>query len=171
MNSNSDIAALRRELANRTLSPSELLERYLQAIGKHQPELNCYVSVDQDAARRDAKASDARYQAGTPLSQIDGIPIALKDNMHVDGMVTHNGTNRAFDFDQEAEVAKKLRAAGAVLLGHLNMDECAIGATTDNPHHGRTHNPWRAGYIPGGSSGGAGAAVAGGLAMTRKSVV
>ena len=81
------------------------------------------------------------------------------------GLPTSNGTASLRPASEDAEVTTRLRAAGAVLLGKLNMHECALGATTDNPHHGPTHNPWRAGYTPGGSSGGSGAAVAAGLVL------
>lgn len=88
--------------------------------------------------------------------------MALKDNIDVAGVPTTNGLGPRPGAvpDRDAEVVRRLRRAGAVILGKLNMHEAAFGATTDNPHHGRTHNPWRVGYTPGGSSGGTGAAVA-----------
>ncbi len=88
--------------------------------------------------------------------------MALKDNIDVAGVPTTNGLGPRPGAapDRDAEVVRRLREAGAVILGKLNMHEAAFGATTDNPHHGRTHNPWRVGYTPGGSSGGTGAAVA-----------
>ena len=160
-----NITVVGTELASEKITSSELLARHLENIQKFESTLNCFVSIDEASAKQDAEASDRRYKKGSPLSLIDGIPIALKDNMHVNGQPTCNGTNLIFPFGVEAEVARKLRAAGAILLGKLNMDECALGAITDNPHHGRTHNPWQIGYIPGGSSGGASAAVAGGMVM------
>jgi aspartyl-tRNA(Asn)/glutamyl-tRNA(Gln) amidotransferase subunit A len=160
-----DITVVGTELASEKITSTELLARHLEKIKKFERTLNCFVSIDEARAKQDAHASDRRYKEGSSLSLIDGIPIALKDNIHVNGQPTCNGTSLMFPFGLEAEVARKLRAAGAILLGKLNMDECALGAITDNPHHGRTHNPWRMRYIPGGSSGGAGAAVAGGMVM------
>lgn len=160
-----DITAAGVMLRNGSMSASELLAKHLAAIDLYQSELNCYVCVDVSAAKQSAEASEQRFLNGRPLSAVDGIPIALKDNIDVQGMKTHNGTRLNFPFENEAMVAKKLRAGGAILVGKLNMDECALGATTNNSHYGRTHNPWKAGYIPGGSSGGAAAAVASGLAM------
>ena len=160
-----DITVVGTELASQKITSTELLARHLDKIKNFESTLNCFVSIDEASAKKDAEASDRRYKEGSPLSLIDGIPIALKDNMHVNGLPTCNGTTLTFPFGVEAYVTEKLRAAGAVLLGKLNMDECALGAITDNPHHGRTHNPWQIGYTPGGSSGGAGAAVAGGMVM------
>jgi len=160
-----DITAAGEELRNGSISPSGLLLKHMKAIDLYQSELNCYVSVDENAARKSTIASEKRFLKRMPLSVIDGIPIAIKDNINVQGMATQNGTKLNFPFESEAEVTKRLREAGAIILGKLNMDECALGATTNNLHTGRTHNPWKIGYIPGGSSGGAAAAVAGGLAM------
>ena len=114
----------------------------------------------QTPSRQPARA--ARMQR---LSPIDGIPIAVKDNIDVAGVPTTNGFGGARHpvATADAEVIRRLRAAGAVILGKLNMQEGALGAVNDNPHHGRTTNPFRSGYTPGGSSGGSGAAVAAGL--------
>ena len=98
------------------------------------------------------------------LGPLDGIPVALKDNIDIAGLPTSNGLGGlAPTATHDAEVSRRLRRAGAVVLGKLNMHEAALGGTTDNPHHGRTHNPHRMGFSPGGSSGGSGAAVAAGL--------
>jgi aspartyl-tRNA(Asn)/glutamyl-tRNA(Gln) amidotransferase subunit A len=147
------------------LTAETLLDQHLQSIALQQPRLNCFVTLDEAGARAQAKASAARHNAGAPLSMLDGIPIALKDNIDVAGLPTSNGTAELRQASDDAAVTARLRAAGAVLLGKLNMHECALGATTDNPHHGPTHNPWRHGHTPGGSSGGSGAAVAAGLVL------
>lgn len=147
------------------ITAETLLDQHLQAIALGQPRLNCFITLDEAGARVAAKASAGRHHAGAPLSMLDGIPIALKDNIDVASLPTSNGTAELRPASEDAEVTTRLRAAGAVLLGKLNMHECALGATTDNPHHGPTHNPWRAGHTPGGSSGGSGAAVAAGLVL------
>ena len=160
-----DLTEAALALRSGEITAESLLDQHLQTIALSQPRLNCFITLDEAGARVAAKASSARHHAGAPLSMLDGIPIALKDNIDVAGLPTSNGTAKLRPASDDAAVNTRLRAAGAVLLGKLNMHECALGATTDNPHHGPTHNPWRAGYTPGGSSGGSGAAVAAGLVL------
>ena len=132
---------------------------------KELRSLNCYVVVTEASALRDAEEAETRARAKQRRGPLDGIPIAIKDNIDVAGVPTSNG----FGGEQhripseDAEVVRRLREAGAVILGKLNMEEAAIGPATDNPHFGRVINPYRPGYSPGGSSGGSGAAVAAGL--------
>lgn len=125
--------------------------------------LNAFIHIADDAARAQAAASDERRKAGKLCSRLDGVPIAIKDNIDVFGMPTTNGLATKWHPDADAPVIQRLRDAGMVFLGKLNMHEAALGATTDNPHHGRCHNALRHGYTPGGSSGGSAAAVAGRL--------
>jgi len=165
MAQNLDITATAQALAAGACCATDLLDRALARIERYQKALNAFVDIDRENARRAAAAAAKRHRQAAPLSPLDGIPIGLKDNINVEGLTTRNGTALSFPFTEEADVTKRLRAAGAVLLGKLNMDECALGAITDNPHHGRTYNPWRTGYTAGGSSGGAGAAVASGMVM------
>jgi len=131
-------------LARGDFRARELTEAYLRRIETVGPGLNAYIHVTTDLAWSQAEASDRRRARLGPL---DGTPIALKDNIDVAGEVTTNGMGPrgALPAATEAAVVGRLRAAGAVILGKLNMDEGALGATTDNPHHGRTHNPWRHG--------------------------
>jgi aspartyl-tRNA(Asn)/glutamyl-tRNA(Gln) amidotransferase subunit A len=160
-----DLTEAALALRSGEITAETLLDQHLQTIALQQPRLNCFVTLDEAGARAQAKASAARHLAGAPLSMLDGIPIALKDNIDVAGLPTSNGTAELRPASNDATVTARLRAAGAVLLGKLNMHECALGATTDNPHHGPTHNPWRTGFTPGGSSGGSGAAIASGLVL------
>jgi len=162
---NLDLTAARVEIENGAIRPSELVEVCLDRIERLDPHLNCFVEVDETAAIAAARRADSRIRSGMALSAIDGLPVALKDNINAEGFETRNGTLYSHCFQKDAAVTEKLRSAGAVILGKLNMDECAIGGTTDNVHFGQTINPWRPGYTAGGSSGGAGAAVAGGLAL------
>jgi len=143
-------------------SLTELFLGRAEGVGR---ALNCYVSLCSETARSEARAAAERARARRRLGRLDGIPIALKDNIDVAGVPTSNGLGgEPYRVPAEdAEVVQRLRAAGAVILGKLNMHEAALGATTDNPHFGRTHNSFRAGHSPGGSSGGSGAAVAAGL--------
>ncbi len=127
--------------------------------------LNCYITLCRETALAEARAAAERTAAKRRRGKLDGIPVALKDNIDVAGVPTSNGFGGApYRIPAEdAEITRRLRAAGAVILGKLNMHEGALGATNDNPHHGRAINPHRAGHSPGGSSGGSGAAVAAGL--------
>ena len=156
------IGAASERLDRGELSSVDLTEAYLARIAALNPTLNCYVAVRVDEAWAEARAADARRARGDRRGPLDGIPLALKDNIDVLGVRTTNGMGPRPDATpaRDAEVVRRLRAAGAVILGKLNMHEGALGGTTDNPHHGRTHNPWRLGFTPGGSSGGTGAAVA-----------
>jgi aspartyl-tRNA(Asn)/glutamyl-tRNA(Gln) amidotransferase subunit A len=127
--------------------------------------LNCFIALCPDTALAEARAADARAATRQRLGPLDGIPVALKDNIDVANVPTTNGFGGGPPRipGEDAAVTRRLRDAGAVILGKLAMHEGALGATTDNPHHGRTHNPFRHGHSPGGSSGGSGAAVAAGL--------
>jgi len=154
-----DATAAGEALARREVSALELTEAYLTRMERLEPRLNAYIARTAEQARAQASAADARRDK---LSPLDGVPLALKDNIDVAGVATTCGMAAAGAPvpAEDAEAVRRLKAAGAVLLGKLNMHEGALGATTDNAHHGRTHNPWRHGFTPGGSSGGSGAAVA-----------
>ena len=156
------IVAASQRLAHGEVSSFDLTEAYLVRIGALDATLHCYLAVRAEAARVEAHAADARHSRGERRGPLDGIPIALKDNIDVAGVPTTNGMGLRSGTTpvDDAEVVRRLRAAGVVILGKLNMHEGALGGSTDNPHHGRTQNPWRLGFTPGGSSGGAGAAVA-----------
>lgn len=160
-----DIRALGAGFIDGTVNPLELLESHLQVIRQRNPDLNCFVEINADLARKAADAAHRRFRENSPLSAVDGIPIAIKDNINVMGFKTRNGTNYSHSFEADATVISRLRDAGAVIVGKLNMDECALGATADNPHTGRTQNPWRRNYVPGGSSGGAAASVSSGMVL------
>lgn len=144
----------------------QLTRHMLERIARHNPSLNCYLHVDAAGALETAAASDARRRAGRALGPLDGLTLAVKDNIDVAGMPTTAGmaTRRGRIATADAFVVAQLRAAGAVILGKLNMHEGALGATNRNPHYGDCHNPYRHGYTPGGSSGGSACAVAAGLA-------
>ena len=127
--------------------------------------LNSYVLLLAASATTEARAAAERAARKQRLGPLDGIAVALKDNVDVAGFPTSNGFGGGPHRipTEDAEIVRRLRAAGAVILGKLNMHEGAIGALTNNPHFGRTNNPHREGHSPGGSSGGSGAAVAAGL--------
>lgn len=154
-----DLVTLSGRLMRREVSAVAVVEGCLNRIQRLDEKLNAFRRVDVDRARAQAKVSDARTQRIGPL---DGIPIAAKDNIGIEGLVTRSGLGLRDELPAtaDADIIRWLRDAGAIILGHTNMHEGALGATTDNPHYGRTHNPWRYGHTPGGSSGGSAAAVA-----------
>jgi aspartyl-tRNA(Asn)/glutamyl-tRNA(Gln) amidotransferase subunit A len=136
----------------------------LARIARHDPVLRAFTALDTDKARAAAAVSAQRIAAGTARA-LEGVPIGIKANIAVKGLATTAGVAARRDAiaDADAAVVTLLREAGAVILGHLNMHEAALGATTDNAAYGRTENPHCIGRTPGGSSGGSGAAVAAGL--------
>jgi len=148
-----------------TLDPVEIIRQCLDRIARQDRSLKCFITVSTERALADATASRARWRSGAPLSACDGVSIAIKDNVDVTGLPCTAGTE-AFRYRvpaHDALIAHRLREAGTVLLGKLNMHEAALGATTDNPSYGRCINPLHPGHTPGGSSGGSGAAVAAGF--------
>jgi aspartyl-tRNA(Asn)/glutamyl-tRNA(Gln) amidotransferase subunit A len=153
------------EVCDWAANPVLATELRLQRIAQLNPRLHAFISLDAEGARHAAREAAQRRVQGRPLSPIDGMPIGIKANIAVVGWPFHAGIAAYRDriATQDAACVAGLRAGGAVLLGLLNMDEAALGDTTDNPHFGRTENPLRPGYTAGGSSGGAGAAVAAGL--------
>jgi aspartyl-tRNA(Asn)/glutamyl-tRNA(Gln) amidotransferase subunit A len=159
------VAELARSLHDREITSEQITREYLTAIEQQNPALNAYLTVMHDSAMQQASAADQRIQQGRAQSPLDGVPLALKDNIDVAGVAVTNGVGalRSRIASSDAEVTRRLRDAGAVILGKLNMDEAALGATTNNPHFGRCDNPCVPGDTPGGSSGGSGAAVAAGL--------
>lgn len=158
------IARLSPLLDAGTLTATALTRLALERAEGPGRALNCFIRLLPDDALAAAAAADRRAAEGRRLGPLDGVPVALKDNIDVAGVPTtaglaHPGPVAAGD----AEVVRRLRAAGAVILGKLNMEEAALGATNDNPHHGRCINPHRPGCSPGGSSGASGAVVAAGI--------
>ncbi|HKA53198.1 MAG TPA: amidase [Candidatus Binatia bacterium] len=151
----------------RQLSPVELVRAYLERIEKLNPSVNAYLTVTAEEALAAATAAEQAVMRGGAVGPLHGIPVALKDNCDVAGVRTTAGTKFLRDnvAAADAEVAVQLRRAGAVFLGKLNMHEWAIGATTRNLCFGPCRNPWDRQRIPGGSSGGSGAALAADMAL------
>lgn len=147
-------------LSTKRISPSELTEAYLARIERLNPSINAYVLLTADRAREDARRATGEITAGHYCGPLHGIPIGLKDLYDTAGIRTSGGCKAYEDRvpEQDCTVARKLREAGSVLLGKLNTHELAYGTTTNNHWYGATHNPWDLDRIPGGSSGGSGAA-------------
>lgn len=153
--------------AERAVTPVEACEVYLSRIKGLDGALGAFVHVDAEGARAAAHDSAERWRRGEARSLLDGAPIAIKANIAVAGWPWHAGiaAYRTRLAEMDADIVARLREAGAVLLGLTNMEEGAFGAVTDNPHFGRTHNPWDYDRTAGGSSGGSAAAVAAGLCV------
>ena len=159
------VAELSAWFSRGALTPTDCLEFFLTQIETHNPAINAVVDVYADSARAAARAATERYDKGQPRSAIDGIPIGVKANIAVRGYVCNGGIRAYSDniASHDADIVHRLRRAGAVIIGALNMEEGALGAQTDNPWFGKTFNPVKEGYTPGGSSGGSAAAVAAGM--------
>jgi aspartyl-tRNA(Asn)/glutamyl-tRNA(Gln) amidotransferase subunit A len=161
-----DIAGLRDAYSTGQATVARVIAQHLASIERYDPELRAYIEVDRDRAMQAALESDRRYAEGRARA-LEGVPVAIKANIAVAGLEWNAGmeARRGIIAGSDAEVVAQLRAAGAIVLGTLNMHEAALGATNDNPWFGRAMNPHRAGHTPGGSSGGSGAAVAAGLCV------
>jgi aspartyl-tRNA(Asn)/glutamyl-tRNA(Gln) amidotransferase subunit A len=153
-------------IAARRLSPVELTQAHLERMDK-LAGLNCYITTLADAALQTAREAEAAIQRGEYRGVLHGIPVALKDLYETGGVRTTAGSKFLRDYvpAQDSTAAAKLSAAGTILLGKLNMHEWAFGPLNTNPHYGACRNPWDTTRIPGGSSGGSGAALAAGLCM------
>jgi len=145
----------------RELSPVELTRAYLERIEQLNDSVNAYITVTAGLALEQAALLTAELNAGRWRGTLHGIPIALKDNMDTAGIRTTAASALFADRvpTEDAEVYRRLKEAGAVLLGKLNLHEFAYGGTSAITHYGPVHNPWNLNYIPGGSSGGSAAAV------------
>jgi aspartyl-tRNA(Asn)/glutamyl-tRNA(Gln) amidotransferase subunit A len=150
----------------RRLSPLELADAHLERIALVNPRVNAYVTVTAERARADARRAGDEIARGDHRGPLHGIPIGLKDLVETAGIRTTSGSrvHATHVPVADATIVRKLAQAGTVLLGKLNTHEYAFGVTTNNPHWGPTRNPWDTTRIPGGSSGGSGAAVAARLA-------
>lgn len=140
----------------------EAAEAVLAQIEKEDKKYNCYVTVDREGALAQAKSVQEQIEAGTLTGPLAGVPVAVKDNLCTEGLLTTCSSKILHNFvpTYTAEAVKNLKKAGAVILGKTNMDEFAMGSTTETSAYGPTKNPRNPEHVPGGSSGGSAAAVA-----------
>jgi aspartyl-tRNA(Asn)/glutamyl-tRNA(Gln) amidotransferase subunit A len=151
----------------RSISAVELCQAYLDRIATHNTQLGCYLLVDQEGALAQAKRVDQALAAGESLGGLAGVPIALKDLLVTKGLETTAGSKMLKGWlpPYDATVVSRLRQAGAVILGKLNLDEFAMGSSNEHSAFARCNNPWDTTRVPGGSSGGSAAAVAADLCV------
>ena len=159
------VAELARLIEGRELSPVELVQGALDRIERLEPKLNAFLDVFADQALEDARTAEREIAAGDYRGPLHGIPVGLKDIIDVAGRPTTGGAAFLRDnvADRDATVTTRLRQAGAVIMGKLNLVEFAMGATGLNPHYGNTHNPWDPERVTAGSSTGSAASVAAGM--------
>lgn len=153
---------LGRKIKENEVTVEEAVTAALDAIEKREAEVHSFVTVDREGALKRAKEVQAKIDAGELTGPLAGVPVAIKDNMCTKGLLTTCSSKILYNFvpTYTAEAVLNLEKAGAVILGKTNMDEFAMGSTTETSAYGVTKNPWNTGHVPGGSSGGSCAAVA-----------
>lgn len=153
---------LGKQIKEKKVTVAEAVEAALAQIEKAEPFVNSFVTVDKEGARKRAAEVQKKINAGELNGPLAGVPVAIKDNMCTEGLLTTCSSKILYNFvpTYTATAVKKLEEAGAVIIGKTNMDEFAMGSTTETSYFGETKNPWNTEHVPGGSSGGSCAAVA-----------
>ncbi|MDA2978217.1 MAG: Asp-tRNA(Asn)/Glu-tRNA(Gln) amidotransferase subunit GatA [Actinomycetota bacterium] len=161
------IVAAGRGLRSGEFSSVDLLDAVTRRASITEAQLHAYLTLDKKGARSAAEAADAAFADGKDVGPLQGIPIALKDNMCTIGVETTAASQMLAGWKPpyDATVVRRLKDAGAVVTGKTNLDEFAMGSSTENSAFGETRNPWNPDFVPGGSSGGSAAAVAVGSAF------
>jgi len=161
------IATLGRAIARREVSPLEVTRECLERIARLDAKIRSFITVDAEGALATARELEAELAAGLSRGPLHGVPLAYKDLCHIQGLPSSCGTatREYFSAEHECTAVSRLREAGTVTLGKLNMTELALGPFGDNAHHGDVQNPWCPGHVAGGSSSGSAAAVAAGFAL------
>lgn len=163
----STIRELHQQLIQREISAVELAEQTFQRITQVEPEVHAFLTLTRERALAQARRVDEKIRAGEALSPLAGIPVALKDNLCTIGapMTCASKILQGYMPPYESTVTHKLDEAGALFMGKTNLDEFAMGSSTENSAFGPSRNPWNTRCVPGGSSGGSAVAVAAGEAV------
>ena len=142
----------------------EAAEAALRRAKDVEPAINSYVTIDEESVYRQAEAVQKRIDSGELTGPLAGVPVAIKDNMCIKGELTTCSSRMLSNFKPTytAQAVENMKKAGVVIIGKTNMDEFAMGSTTETPYYGPTKNPHNTAHVPGGSSGGSCAAVAAG---------
>jgi aspartyl-tRNA(Asn)/glutamyl-tRNA(Gln) amidotransferase subunit A len=161
------IKHLSRLIASREISCIEVIDATIERIQRLNPKLNAFITILDVQARREAKHADSLIKQGKYLGPLHGIPISLKDLIYVNGVKSTSGSKILADFvpNYDSTVTRKLKKAGAIIIGTNNTHEFACGITNINPHYGSSKNPWDPTRISGGSSGGSAVAVSSGMSL------
>ncbi len=161
------IHSLHERLKEGSVTSTAVTESVFDRIDEVEERVHSYLTLTRETALEAAARADERYRKGDPLGPLDGIPVGVKDIFLTEGVRTTAGSRilENFTAPYDATVITRLREAGAVITGKLNMDEFAMGSSTENSGFQPTYNPWDTGRVPGGSSGGSAAAVAAGQAL------
>ncbi len=161
------LTAAADRIRRRELSPVELVQATVDRIDAYGKTLNAYIAWYPEQAVQQARKAEDALARGRPVGPLHGVPIAVKDLFFTAGLPTTAGARVLADFvpQEDATVIHRLKEAGAILLGKLNLHELAYGVTNENPHFGPVRNPWNLNRISGGSSGGSAAAVAASLCL------
>jgi aspartyl-tRNA(Asn)/glutamyl-tRNA(Gln) amidotransferase subunit A len=154
-------------IASRKISCLELVNATIERIEKLNPKLNAFITICDQSAKREAKHADSLLKQGKYLGPLHGVPISLKDLIYIKGIRSTSGSKILSDLvpDYDSTVTKRLRKAGAIIVGTNNLHEFASGITGINPHYGPSRNPWNINRMSGGSSGGSAVAVSSGMSL------
>lgn len=153
---------IREKIVNKQLTAGQVIEAYLNNIEKYEDEINAFITIDKEGARAQAAKIDEKFKNGKELGRLAGIPIGIKDNIMTKDIKTTCGSKMLENFISpfDATVIETIKAEDGIIVGKMNMDEFAMGATTETSYFGSTKNPLDLELVPGGSSGGSAAAVA-----------
>ncbi|MBI4669697.1 MAG: Asp-tRNA(Asn)/Glu-tRNA(Gln) amidotransferase subunit GatA [Elusimicrobia bacterium] len=157
---------LAQKVVSRQLRPTEIIEAYFQKVVQIEPQIDAYLLLLKERALSQAKMIEEKQAKGMPLGRLAGVPVAVKDNIMIEGYPATCASKILEDCRAvyTATVVKRLEEEGAIIIGKTNLDEFAMGSSTENSGFKTTKNPWDISRVPGGSSGGSAAAVAAGLA-------
>ena len=155
-----------KKIKNKEVTIKEVLDSVYSRIDEKEPEVDAYLALTRESAYKKAEELQTKLDNGEDIGVLGGVPIAIKDNICIKGVKTTCGSRMLENYEPiyDATVIEKLEEAGAIVLGKTNMDEFAMGSSTETSYFKKTKNPWNLSRVPGGSSGGSAAAVSADMA-------